>query len=103
VGFDKTQLEVAMTHIIQLKDVLSTHLPWHGVRLDFLAMFLVALFKVKTVNLAEIATALNPNAQVGSNYRRLCINQIHVAVEKSRIFAHLYCILGKTTITTHYM
>jgi hypothetical protein len=71
VRFDKVRLEVAMTHIIQLKDVLSTHLPWHGARLNFLAMFLVALFKVKTVNLAEIATALNPNARTGSNHRRL--------------------------------
>lgn len=60
-----------MTHITQLKDILSVHLPWHGARLNFLSMFLVALFKVKTVNLAEIATALNPNAKIGSNYRRL--------------------------------
>ena len=60
-----------MAHIIQLKDILGSHLPWHGARLNFLAMFLVALFKVKTVNLAEIATALNPNAKIGSNYRRL--------------------------------
>ena len=34
-------------------------------------MFLVALFKVRTVNLAEIVTSLNPHAKVGSNYRRL--------------------------------
>ncbi len=60
-----------MAHITQLKDVLSKHLPWHGARLNFLAMFFVALFKVKTVNLAEIATALNPNAKIGSNHRRL--------------------------------
>ena len=69
--FDEVRLEVSMTHIIQLKDVLSTHLPWHGARLNFLAMFLVALFKVKTVNFTEIATALNPNAKTGSNHRRL--------------------------------
>lgn len=60
-----------MAHITQLKDVLSMHLPWHGARLNFLAMFFVALFKVKTVNLAEIATALNPKAKIGSNHRRL--------------------------------
>ena len=60
-----------MTHITQLKDVLSTHLPWHGARLNFLAMFFVALINVKTVNFAEIATALNPNAKIGSNHRRL--------------------------------
>lgn len=60
-----------MAHITQLKEILGMHLPWHGARLNFLAMFLVALFKVKTVNFAEIATALNPNAKIGSNQRRL--------------------------------
>jgi hypothetical protein len=65
------QEEISMAHITQLKDILSKHLPWHGARLNFLALFLVALFKVKTVNLSEIATALNPKAKIGSNYRRL--------------------------------
>ncbi len=60
-----------MAHIMQLKDILDKQLPWHGARVTFLAMFLIALFKVKTVNLAEIATALNPKAKIGSNYRRL--------------------------------
>lgn len=60
-----------MTHIIQLREVLGRHLSWHGARLNFLAMFLIALFKVKTANFAELATALNPNAKTGSNHRRL--------------------------------
>ena len=60
-----------MSHITELKDVLGGLLSWHGTRLNFLAMFLIALLKVKTVNLAEIATALNPQAKVSSNYRRL--------------------------------
>ena len=60
-----------MFHILQLKSVLSGHLAWHGARLSFLAMFLIGLLKVKTVNLTEIATALNPKAKVSSNYRRL--------------------------------
>lgn len=55
----------------QLKATLQPHLKWHGARLTFLALFLQALFQVKTVNLAEIATALNPQAKEGSNYRRL--------------------------------
>ena len=63
--------EFPIAHIKQLKDVLSIHLPWHGARLIFLSMFLVALFKVKTVNFTEIATALNPHAKIGSNHRRL--------------------------------
>jgi len=31
----------------------------------------VAIFQVKTVNLSEIATALNPKVKISSNYRRL--------------------------------
>lgn len=60
-----------MSHIFALKGSLKDHLPWHGARLSFLAMFLIALLKVKTVNLTEIATALNPKAKISSNYRRL--------------------------------
>ena len=33
----------------------------------------------------------------------ICSGQIHVAVEKSRIFAHLHYMLGKMTMITHYM
>ena len=60
-----------MADLNPLKEALAQHLQWHGARLAFLSMFLVALFKVRTVNLAEIATALNPHAKVDSNYRRL--------------------------------
>lgn len=55
----------------QLTARLKLHLNWHGARLAFLALFLKALFQVRTVNLAEIATALNPKAKETSNYRRL--------------------------------
>ena len=60
-----------MTHLNPLKEVLGQHLRWHGARLTFLSMFLLTLFKVRTVNLPEIATVLNPHAKVDSNYRRL--------------------------------
>lgn len=60
-----------MSHILELKGVLKGHLAWHGARLSFLALFLIALLKVKTVNLTEIATALNPRVKISSNYRRL--------------------------------
>mgnify|MGYP000007624975 CR=1 FL=1 len=54
-----------------LKGVLREHLDWNGARLTFLAQFLLALFKVKTVNLAQLATALSGRAKVDSNYKRL--------------------------------
>ena len=31
--------------------VLSAHLPWHGARIGFLAQFLLALLKVRSVSL----------------------------------------------------
>lgn len=43
----------------------------HGARLSFLAQFLIALFRVKSVNLAEIATGFVGPTQAGSHYKRL--------------------------------
>jgi len=44
---------------------------WHGARLSFVALFLVALFRAKTVNLAELATVWDGNAAEASNYKRM--------------------------------
>jgi hypothetical protein len=54
-----------------LKQALAQHLDWHGARLSFLAHFILALFKVRTVNLAEIAHAFSGRAKAQSSYRRL--------------------------------
>ncbi len=60
-----------MSEISLLQSTLKSHLPWHGARLNFLAQLLIALFRVKTVNLAEIATAFVGQAKLESNYKRL--------------------------------
>jgi len=60
-----------MYQITQLRRVLQPHLGWHGVRLTFVALFLIALFRVKTVNLAELATAFCGKTLIGSHYKRL--------------------------------
>lgn len=57
--------------VLALQAALAEHLPWHGARLNFLAQFLLALFKVRSVNLAELATGFGGKAQVASNYKRL--------------------------------
>jgi len=57
--------------IHELKAVLSEHLPWHGARIGFLAQFLLALLKVRSVNLAELATGFGGKAKVDSHYKRL--------------------------------
>lgn len=54
-----------------LRAVLQDHFDWHSARLSCFAAFVVALVKVRTVNLTEVALALNPAVKVASNYRRL--------------------------------
>ena len=44
---------------------------WHGARLSFVALFLVALFRATTVNLAELATVWGGNVEEASNYKRM--------------------------------
>lgn len=60
-----------MNQISQLRQTLQPHLGWHGARVAFLSLFLVALFRVKTVNLAEVATGFAGRAKVTSNYKRI--------------------------------
>jgi len=52
-----------MTQINLLRQTLKPHLGWHGARLNFLALFLIALLRVKTVNLAELATGFRSRAK----------------------------------------
>ena len=54
-----------------LRQALKPHLGWHGARISFLALFLLALLKVKTVNLKELAVGFGGNALIESNYKRL--------------------------------
>lgn len=60
-----------MSQITLLRRALQQHLPWHGARLSFMAEFLIALFRVKTVNLTELATGFSGSAKVESHYKRL--------------------------------
>jgi hypothetical protein len=56
---------------LSLKTVLAQHLPWHGARINFLANFLLALLKVRSVNLAELTTGFGGKAKIDSHYKRL--------------------------------
>ncbi len=60
-----------MSQYSELKQALQPHLNWHGARLSFLALFLLALVKVKTVNLSELALGIEGKAQAASKYKRL--------------------------------
>ena len=60
-----------MADIRPLERTLSLNVAWNKARINFLAKFLIALIQVKTVNLAEIATAFCGSATVNSNYKRI--------------------------------
>jgi Transposase DDE domain len=63
--------DYTMDHTTMLTELLKVHLGWHLARIKCLSALLVALVKVKTVNLAEVATAFPGPAQSASHYRRL--------------------------------
>ena len=54
-----------------LMPILSEAVNWNKARINFLAQFLVALVKVRTVNFAEIATAFSGKAKTESKYKRI--------------------------------
>ncbi|MDV2996776.1 MAG: hypothetical protein N4J56_006481 [Chroococcidiopsis sp. SAG 2025] len=60
-----------MHQVTLIRKTLQPHLNWHGARVTFLALFLIALFRAKTVNFTELATAFMGKAKTESNYKRL--------------------------------
>ena len=60
-----------MDNVNLLRNTLKSHLKWHGARLNFLALFLIALFRVKTVNLVDLSIGFKSKAKKESNYKRL--------------------------------
>lgn len=61
-----------MKYISELREILSHQLDWHKSRLDCFAQMLLALFMVRTVNLSEIAVAMDGStASIDSRYKRI--------------------------------
>lgn len=60
-----------MNNVNLIPETLKSHIKWYGARLSFLALFLISLFRVKTVNLAELSTGFMEKAKTPSNYKRL--------------------------------
>ena len=60
-----------MNQISLLQQTLKPLLGWHGARLNFLALFLVSLLRVKTINLSSLALGFRSPAKADSNYKRL--------------------------------
>ena len=55
----------------KLREELAKLLNWNAARIEFLAFFLPALYKVRTVNLAEIGRAFPGQASADSKFRRI--------------------------------
>ncbi len=83
-----------MSEISLLQSTLKSHLPWHGARLNCLAQLLIALFRVKTVNLAEIATAFIGQAQQESHYKRLQRFFRHFEVDATLVAKAVVALMG---------
>jgi hypothetical protein len=60
-----------MNQINLIRKTLRPHLSWHGARVTFLALFLVALVRFKTVNFIELAQEFMGTAKTESNEKRL--------------------------------
>jgi hypothetical protein len=60
-----------MMEVHQLVPVLAEVLSWNRARITFLAHFILALVKVRTVNFAELAVAFAGKAKVASKYKRI--------------------------------
>jgi Transposase DDE domain len=60
-----------MNHYSELRKALQPHLGWNKARVSFLALFLLSLLKVKTVNLSELSLGFSGLALPASNYKRL--------------------------------
>jgi Transposase DDE domain len=60
-----------MSQYNELRKALQPHLGWNKARVSFLALFLLALLKVKTVNLSDLSLGFGGQALPASNYKRL--------------------------------
>jgi hypothetical protein len=60
-----------MSQYSELKKALQPHLGWNKARVSFLALFLLALLKVKTVNLSELSLGFGGLALPESSYKCL--------------------------------
>ena len=60
-----------MKPINELESILKLNFDWHQQRIHCLTRVILALIKVRSVNLMEIACAFGGKAQMTSSYRRL--------------------------------
>jgi len=60
-----------MNQIAKRTKIFNSRLGWNKARADLLSCFMVALLKVRSVNLTKIAVAMPGKAETDSKYKRL--------------------------------
>lgn len=60
-----------MNQISELTSILNRHFHWNKARMTCFANLVMALIKVRTVNLVELACAFSSEAQMDSRYKRI--------------------------------
>lgn len=60
-----------MLEITKLMTLLQPHLKWHPARLACFAALVLAVIRMRSVNLARLAHLINPRRTHATNYRRL--------------------------------
>jgi Transposase DDE domain len=83
-----------MNQVTLLRDALRPHLAWHGARISFVAAFLIALLRVKTVNFSELATGFSGKGQLDSHYKRLQRFFRHYELEYGEIAQTVVALLA---------
>ena len=80
-----------MSELNALRSLLQPHLGWHGARVLFIAAFIIALFRTRTVNLSELSVAFPGRAKPESQYKR-----------QQRFFRHFtldYAVIAQLVVT----
>ena len=88
-----------MDHHTMLTDILKLHLDLNLARAQCLSALILALFKVKTVPLSELATAFPGRLQSESPYRRLQRFFQHVELQPAWIAQLVVSVLPYSTYT----
>src|SRR3982751_4662447 len=76
-----------------LCDYFSTQLGWHGARIKFFVLLLIALCKLQTVCFEQLAAAIDSAAQISSPPRRIQRFFAAFTIDKDPIAGLLFSVL----------
>ena len=88
-----------MNHSTRLADLLQSTFALHRAPVTCLVALVIALFKTKTVNLAQLATAFPGQAEIDSHYRRLQRFFQHVQLQPARLAKFVLAFLPDAPYT----